>query len=90
MIIKGLLSLILSLLEILFGWVSFPHMPAPIVTAVDTLMGAIADAVGFIWLIVPRELVIVGIPIILVLENFDKLYSVIMWILKKIPFLGLQ
>lgn len=90
MIIKGLLNLILSLLEILFGWVAFPPMPDAVVLAINTLMGYIADAVGFLWLIVPRELVIVGIPIILVLENFDKLYSVIMWILRKIPFLGLQ
>lgn len=42
------------------------------------------------WLIVPRELVLVVVPVILVLSNFDKLYTVIMWILRKIPFLGIK
>lgn len=90
MIIKLLFELVIGLLEILFGWVSFPAMPEAITNALDTLLNAMGSAMGFIWLIVPRELVLVGLPIVLVVENFDKLYSVIMWILKKIPFLGMQ
>lgn len=90
MIVKLLFELIIGLLELLFGWVNFPDMPVAIVTALNTLLDAISSAMGFIWLIVPRELVLVGLPVILILENFDKLYSVIMWILRKIPFLGIQ
>lgn len=90
MIIKLLFELILGLLEIVFGWVSFPAMPEAITSALDTLLEAMGSAIGFVWLVVPRELVIVAIPIILVVENFDKLYSVIMWVLRKIPFLGLE
>lgn len=90
MIIKLLFQLIIGLLEIVFGWVSFPAMPEAIVNALETVLDAMAAAMGFIWLIVPRELVMVALPVILVVENFDKLYSVIMWILKKIPFLGMQ
>lgn len=90
MIIKLLFQLIIGLLEIVFGWVSFPPMPEAIVTALETVLDAMSSAMGFIWLIVPRELVMVALPVILVVENFDKLYSVIMWILKKIPFLGMQ
>lgn len=90
MIIKLLFELIIGLLNIVFGWVSFPAMPEPIVTALDTFLSAISSAMGFVWLIVPRELVLVVLPVILVVENFDKLYSIVMWILKKIPFLGMQ
>lgn len=90
MIIKLLFELIISLLELVFGWVHFPQMPEQLVGYIDYFFDIIGQAMGFIWLIVPRELVLVGLPIILVVENFDKLYSVVMWILKKIPFLGMQ
>lgn len=90
MILKLLFKLVIGLLRIVFGWVSLPAMPSAIVASLEVLLNAITSAMGFIWLIVPKELVLVGLPVILVLENFDKLYSVIMWILKKIPFLGMQ
>lgn len=90
MIIKGLFSLIISLLNILFGWVSFPAMPEAVDTAFQTLLGYMSAGIGFVWLIVPKQLVLVVLPVVLVLSNFDKLYGVIMWILRKIPFLGIQ
>lgn len=90
MIIKLLFELIINLLELVFGWVHFPQMPVAVTNALDTLLQAMGSAMGFVWLIVPRELVLVVLPVILVVENFDKLYSVIMWILKKIPFLGMK
>lgn len=90
MIIKGLFSLIISLLNIVFGWVSFPAMPLKVDDFFNTLIIYMNGAIGFVWLIVPRDLVLAILPIILVLSNFDKLYSVVMWVLKKIPFLGIQ
>lgn len=90
MIVKLLFELIIGLLEIVFGWVSFPQMPVEITAALEVVLDAMSAAMGFVWLIVPRQLVLVALPVILVVENFDKLYSVIMWILKKIPFLGMK
>lgn len=90
MIIKGLFSLIISLLNIVFGWVNFPAMPSAVDEAFSTLLSYMSAGIGFVWLIVPRDLVLVVVPVVLVLSNFDKLYSVVMWVLKKIPFLGIE
>lgn len=90
MIIKLLFELIIGLLNIVFGWVSFPSMPEAVTTALDTLLQAMGSAMGFVWLVVPRGLVLAVLPVVLVVENFDKLYSVVMWVLKKIPFLGMK
>lgn len=90
MIVKLLFQLVIGLLNLVFGWVNFPDMPEVITTALDTLLEAMASGLGLLWLIVPRELVLAGLPVILIVENFDKIYSVTMWILKKIPFLGMK
>ena len=90
MLIKLLFELVLSILNFMFGWVNFPDMPPAIVNSLDIVIQAISMGIGFVWLIVPRELVLVAIPIIIVVENFDMMYSMVMWILKKIPFLGMK
>ena len=90
MVIKLLFELIIMLLEVLFGWVSFPAMPSTVVDMLDSMLGYMESAMSLVWLVVPRGLVIACLPVILVLENFDKIYSVIMWILRKIPALGIS
>lgn len=90
MIIKGLFSLIIALLNIVFGWVSLPAMSSAVDEAFNMLLSYMQSGIGFVWLIVPRDLVLVVIPVILILSNFDKLYTVVMWVLRKIPFLGIQ
>ena len=90
MIIKGLFSLIIALLNIVFGWVSLPAMPSAVDEAFNMLLSYMQSGIGFVWLIVPRDLVLVVIPVILILSDFDKLYTVVMWVLRKIPFLGIQ
>lgn len=90
MIIKGLFSLIIALLNIVFSWVNLPAMPAAVDEAFTLLLSYMQAGIGFVWLIVPRELVLVVVPVILILSNFDKLYTVVMWVLRKIPFLGIE
>lgn len=90
MILKLLFELVIGLLEIVFGWVSFPPLPHEIMVGFSNVLGYIRGGMGFVWLIVPRDLVLVVLPIVLIIENFDRLYSVVMWILKKIPFLGMK
>lgn len=90
MIIKLLFEFIIGFLELIFGWVSFPPMPEIVTSSVDVLFQAIESAMGFVWLIVPKPIVVAVLPVILVVENFDKVYSIVMWILKKIPFLGMK
>lgn len=90
MILKLLFELVLGLLEIVFSWVSFPAMPEAVTNVVDTLLGYMAEGIGFVWMFIPRQLVLVLLPIVLVLENFDRLYKVVMWILRKIPFLNMS
>lgn len=90
MIIKGLFSLIISLLNIVFGWVNLPAMPAVIDQNIKLLITYMGNGMALVYLIVPQDLVVVVVPVILILSNFDKLYAVVMWVLRKIPFLSIK
>lgn len=90
MIIKLLLDLLLSLLEIVFSWVNLPTFPDSFSSAITDLFYYIESGIGIVWLFIDRNIVLIVIPMVIVLDNFDKLYSMVMWILKKIPFLGVK
>lgn len=43
-----------------------------------------------ITLFVRWQTVCIGIPLLILIINFEKVYDGIMWIIRKIPFLGMQ
>ena len=90
MIINALLSVVRVLINLLFGWVNLPAVPDSITSVVDTLFTYMAQGIGIVWLFVPQDLVLVLLPLVIVVHNFDHLYHLGMWILKKIPMVGIS
>lgn len=90
MIINALLSVVRVLINLLFGWVNLPSVPDSITSVVDTLFTYMQQGIGIVWLFVPQNLVLVLLPLVIVVHNFDHLYHLGMWILKKIPMVGIS
>ena len=90
MIIKGLLELIFALLKLVFAPVSLPALPSGIQSVLDELVDVLISAVGLFSVFVDLSVVKWLIPVVLVIVNFDKIWRMIMFVLKKIPFLGIQ
>lgn len=89
MIISALLSVVETLVQLLFGWVQLPQVPAEVTSVVDSVFGYMEQGIGILWLFVPQGLVKVLLPLVVVVVNFDHLYKLGIWILKKIPMLGI-
>lgn len=90
MIIQALLNVVKFLINIIFGWVHLPAVPVQIVSVVDRVFLYVKSGLGILWLFVPYELVKVMIPLVVAVVNFDKFYSFAVWVLKKIPVLGIE
>lgn len=90
MIISALLSVVKILIQLLFGWVQLPQVPSEVTSVVDSVFGYMGQGVGILWLFVPQGLVQVLLPLVIVVINFDRLYKLGVWILKKIPMLGIE
>ena len=91
MIIKGLVSLVLGLLDILLSVINLPGLDQSTIQSVydflDRLFDITSEFIGFFvpWGVVQALIV----PLILIL-NIDHIYHLFMWILKKIPMLGIE
>ena len=90
MIIKGLFELVFGLLQIVFAPINLPDLPSAVQNVVDKFVSLITSVIGLVGVFVDMELLKVLIPIVIVIANLDKLWNMIMFILRKIPFLGIE
>lgn len=90
MIIKALLELIFGLLQIVFLPINLPDLPAGVQSVLDELTAVLSGAVGLLGIFVDISVVKWLIPVVLVIVNFEKIWDLIMFILKKIPFIGVE
>lgn len=90
MIIQAILDLVKNVLFLVFGWISLPQMPEQITNAINTFLDLIFDNVGLLGLFIRIDTIKLVVPVILIIMNFEKLYHLTLWILKKIPMLNIK
>ena len=82
--LSGILISILSLLPTL------PQLPDSILIGLNSFLDIIFNNVGLLGLFIPISTIKVVVPLIIVIVNFDKIYKLVMWVLKKIPVFGVK
>lgn len=89
MIIEKILDLIYNLINVLMVF-QVPSLGETSSNITDLLSTASSSCIGFIDLFIPWNVVKVLIPIAIVIINAEHIYNFIMWVLRKIPFLGMS
>lgn len=79
-----LLSGILMILDVL------PDMPESVQTVVDGIFDIMFQGINLVGLFIDFDMVKILFPIVILIVNFDKIYKLIMWILRKIPTLSIK
>lgn len=91
MIINALLNAVYKIFSVLFTPISIPSFPNDAVSSVNDILTTIFDnSESIIGLFIPWAVVNILLPIVIALELALPVYHLIMWILKKIPFLGVS
>lgn len=90
MIVMGLLNIVKLLLNVLFGWVSLPEFPPEFDALFDTFFGYMDSGMAILSVFIDFNVVSVLLPIVILVHNFDHLYKLGMWILRKIPMIGIK
>lgn len=90
MIIQVILDLLKNVLFTVFGWINLPNLPDELLNAVDLFLDLIFDNAGVLGFFIRPITITITIPVVIIILNFDKLYKLTMWILKKIPMLNMK
>lgn len=92
MIIQAFISLIVKILNAIWV-VEIPQLPAEVQSAFDTFLGYVSDAVGLLTFWIPQPVVrLIGALGAIYLSAYAVYegYRLVMWVLRKIPVLGIS
>lgn len=90
MIIEGLLNLIKTLLFAVFSWINLPAFPEGLTSSINSFIDLIFDNLTLLGFFIRPATIAIIVPALVILLNFDQIYKLTMWILKKIPFLNIK
>lgn len=90
MILEAVFNLVSGLVRLVFGWINLPDLPGSITSVIDELFALISGSVGIIGIFVDLNMVKILLPVLLIVINFDEVWKFTMFILRKIPFLGID
>lgn len=91
MIIDLLLQVGFWLFDLLLSFLDkLPQIPESFNNVVSMLVDFVEGGICVINCFLDLKFIRVAIPIWLVIASVDKIYHLIMWVLRKIPFLGIE
>lgn len=90
MIIKGIFELVYTLLSVVLAPFSLPALPTGLQTIFEQLVGYLTGAVGLLCVFVRPSTLQLMIPAVILVINADHIWNGILWVLKKLPFIGLE
>lgn len=90
MILEAILNLFKGLLFICFSWINVPDFPTELTNNIDAFLDLIFNNLTLLGFFVRPITLQIAIPILIILLNFENLYKLTMWILRKIPMLGIK
>lgn len=90
MILEAILNLLKNLLFIVFGWIDLPAFPEGLVNSINSFLDLIFNNLNLLGFFIRPTTLTLSIPILIILLNFEKLYKLTIWVLRKIPMLGIK
>lgn len=86
-----LLDLLIDFIYFVFDLLpGLPQVPGAIETNITTYMGYMFDGMGLLSIAINLDVFKVLMAITIVVFNFEHITKTIMFILKKIPFIGIK
>lgn len=90
MIIQLLLDLIYSVFALLTLPINIPSLPASVTDVMNTMLGYISSGLSVLACYCDLDYLLVLLGLIITIDVALSLYHLVMYLLKKIPFFGIN
>ena len=93
MIIELLLIVLDALFSFIFNIVSVPNIEGLsdfLSSSINTLFGYIQNSLGLLFVFIRPSTFIVALTTAIALINLEHIWNFVIWVLKKIPFIGIK
>lgn len=90
MIVSSVMNLIKAVLTTVFGVLpNIPNFATGLQNSINSVLDTIFDNLSLFGVFIRPTSIKLIVPILIVILNFERIYKVTMWIIKKIPFFGI-
>ena len=90
MIIEGLLNVLYNVFSALTSAIDIPAMPADVSSYISTFTSYIKTGLQILAVYTPLQYMLTLFGIVIAIELGLKIYHFVMWVIKKIPMLGVS
>lgn len=91
MIFVSLANALFVIFSTLLGFINIPAFPIEFSTNVNQYIDMfINNGMSLLTFFVPSQIIKIGLPLVIVLIFAEQLYALVIWIIKKIPLLGMS
>lgn len=92
MITEALMNAGLFLMDAILNFLDLlPDMPADLVSVLDEFFDLIfTNGWSLACFLIPMDFALILLPLVILVVNFERIYHLIMWVLRKIPIAGIK
>lgn len=91
MIILTLISLFDKIISVIFNILpDIPSLPSDLIDSINSMLDIVFSYIGLLDMFVPLNIITTLVPLAILLHIVEENVSISSWLLKKIPFLGIN
>lgn len=90
MLLQTVLDIVKSVLFNVLSFINIPGFPEALTGAITSVLDTICSNLGLLGLVVRWNTVVVAVPLLIAIINMQHIYDGVMWIIRKIPMLGMS
>lgn len=91
MIIETFLNQIMGVFAFLFKIMpDLPHFPTGLLNSLNYVLDVIFSNLNLLGIFININTIKICVPILIAILNFERIYTMIMWLVNKIPFIDLD
>lgn len=79
-----------KIIQFAFGWINIPKMPTDITNSINSFLDLIFDNLSLLGFFIRPTTLKIVIPVLIIILNFDLIYKIVMWLVRKIPFFNIR
>lgn len=90
MILEGLLAIVQKLLETLLSPINIPDLPSDVSAVITKAMTYLLDGLGIFAAYTHYQFLMALLAIVIIIDAAMLVYKFVLWILRKIPAVGID
>ena len=92
MITEALMNAGLFLMDAILNFLDLlPDMPSEVISVLDEFFDLIfTNGWSLACFLIPMDFALILLPLVILVVNFERVYHLIMWVLRKIPMVGIK